>query len=405
MKNKVLSYIDQLKTEAIEIQRMLVKIPALGPENQGDGERQKANCLLAYLKKEKFSQLADYVAPDARVSSGNRPNILAKVSGKDQNKTLWIVSHLDVVPPGDPELWESDPFDLQVKGDILTGRGVEDNHHGLVASLLAGLAFTRQDLTPRINLGLLFVADEETGNKYGLEFMLQEHPEIFSQDDLFLVPDFGRPDSKMIEVAEKGMLWLKFTVTGKQCHASTPQEGINSLFASAALILELQRLYVAFPGQDNKFDPPISTFEATKKESNVPNINTIPGQDVFYLDCRILPDYKTEDVLAECRKICTKIELKHQVKIEVEVVHQESSPPTDPGHPFVKSLTGAVQEIYQVTPKTVGVGGGTVASFLRKKGYPALVWSTILGQAHRPNEQTKLSNIIGDAKVMALLAC
>ena len=53
--------------------------------------------------------------------------------------------------------------------------------------------------------------------------------------DAWYVTDDLREDGSQIEIAEKHMLWLKFTVTGKQCHASMPQMGVNSLHAAAAL--------------------------------------------------------------------------------------------------------------------------------------------------------------------------
>jgi len=51
-----------------------------------------------------------------------------------------------------------------------------------------------------------------------------------------------------------------------------------------------------------------ATFEPTKKEANVGNINTIPGEDVFCMDCRVLPEYDLKDVLAAIREIVRKIE-------------------------------------------------------------------------------------------------
>jgi succinyl-diaminopimelate desuccinylase len=51
----------------------------------------------------------------------------------------------------------------------------------------------------------------------------------------------------------------------------------------------------------------------------------------------------------------------------------------------------------------VGIGGGTVGAYLRKAGYPCVVWSTQDETMHAANEYAKISNIIGDAKVFAHL--
>ena len=86
---------------------------------------------------------------------------------------------MDVVPPGDLELWKTNPYQVVVDGDTLIGRGVEDNQHGLTSSLLVAHALQKLSVTPDLNLGLLFVADEETGNNLGIHYILEHHAEIF----------------------------------------------------------------------------------------------------------------------------------------------------------------------------------------------------------------------------------
>ena len=188
-------------------------------------------------------------------------------------------------------MWDQDPYTLRVDGDRLIGRGTEDDHHGIVTSLMAVKALLDLGLTPSRTVGLALVSDEETGSGKGLDFLLATQPHLFAPDDLIIVPDAGSPDSTLVEVAEKSILWLRLTLLGEQCHASRPSLGKNTLRAAAHVIVALEDLHREFPGENALFDPPVSTFEPTQKEANVENINTIPGRDVFYLDCRVLPEY------------------------------------------------------------------------------------------------------------------
>jgi Acetylornithine deacetylase/Succinyl-diaminopimelate desuccinylase and related deacylases len=205
------------------------------------------------------------------------------------------MTHMDVVPPGELSLWRADPFKAWVEKGRIYGRGVEDNQQDMVASIFAVKAFMAENLKPVYDVGIALVADEETGSKKGIEYVLN-NSEVFRPDDLIIVPDAGNSNGTMIEVAEKSILWLKIKTRGKQAHGSTPEKGINSFKAASFLITELQNLYQIFNKRDRLFSPPISTFEPTKKEANVPNINTIPGEDIFYMDCRILPAYQVEKV-------------------------------------------------------------------------------------------------------------
>jgi len=398
----VYSKIEGYRPEIIEMQRELTARPALGPENGGTGEHEKADYAKEQLLLLKPDTLFDIPAPDKRAAHGYRPNIVAVWDGKQKGSTVWILSHLDVVPPGDLSLWDGDPYEMRVEGDTIIGRGVEDNQHGIVSSYFAvkGILDSKQGIPRKV--GLVFVADEEIGSKYGLQYVLNERRDLFKEDDLIIVPDGGNDEGTMIEISEKSMLQLKFTITGVQCHASTPKRGKNSLVGAAKLIIELNTLKERFNLNNPIFKPQESTFEPTKIEANVPNVNTIPGRDVFYLDCRILPDYKVDDIINEARAINKKIAKELDLKIDVEAIHRQDCAPSTPvDSPVVTILAKAINKVTGREAKPMGIGGGTVAAFFRYEGLPAAVWSTISPTAHQPNEYCSIKNIITDAKIMA----
>ncbi len=398
----VCARIDGYSQKVIEIQRQLVAIPAVGPESDGQGERAKAELVKGMLQELGVDQVREFNAPDLRVPDGYRPNLLAKIFGKNRGKTVWVMAHLDVVPPGDLSKWESDPYVLKVDGDKLIGRGTEDNHQALVSALLAIKAIKEEGILPENSIGLAIVSDEETGSGFGLQYILDHHKEEFRRDDLIIVPDAGDPKGINIEIAEKSLLWLKIQTRGKQCHASTPELGNNAHRAAAHLIVELDSLYEIFSARDAMFDPPISTFEPTKKEANVPNINTIPGDDVIYLDCRVLPKYPLREVQVKIREMADKVERQFSVKIDVSIVQGgEAAPPTSPDAQVVRILSEGIRQVTGQEAKTIGIGGGTVAAIFRRAGLPAAVWGTIEDSAHQPNEYSRISNTLQDAKVLA----
>ncbi|THB63734.1 MAG: M20 family metallo-hydrolase [Desulfovibrio sp.] len=400
--DQVFAFLDKQRDLVIDLQKHLVAIPALGPDNDGDGEQAKAEWLKGRMQDMGFPRLENIDAPDTRVSAGFRPNIAGIIPGKDTSRTLWVIAHTDVVPSGDLELWDSDPWTLRVEDDVMYGRGVEDNHQGIVSGLLVAQALLDLNITPPINYGALMVADEETASLYGLDYVVAHRADLFSKDDIIVVPDFGVADSSLVEIAEKQMLWLKVSVKGKQCHASTPGQGVNSLVAASAFVVKLRELYAKFNQQDELFDPPTSTFEPTKKEANVPNVNTIPGLDVFYVDCRVLADYDLDAVLAEVKAMGEAIETEYNVRVEYDIVQRgEAAPNTAPDSEVVTRLAKGIKAVYNVEAKPAGVGGGTVAAFLRKRGYPTAVWATCVHNAHQPNESSLISTQIGDAKVLA----
>jgi succinyl-diaminopimelate desuccinylase len=396
--------IDSYAEAMIEMQCRLTAIPALGPENGGGGELEKSRLILSCLQKFGFPPLREINAPDPRVLSGIRPNLLTLLPGKDEGQRVWILTHTDIVPPGELTLWSHDPYRCIVKDGKIFGRGVEDNQQDMVASIFAAKAFLDEGIVPEKSFGLAFVADEETSSLLGLDYLLNHADNPFRKSDLIVVPDSGNEEGSIIEVAEKSILWLQIKTAGKQCHASKPDLGKNAFLAASHLVVRLNDLHEQFGAVDQLYEPPASTFQPTKKEANVPNVNTIPGCDVFYLDCRVLPAYRLTEILSAIRVLADEIEQRFGVVIVITPVQQIQAPPPTPHEaPVVAALQQAIRDVYKVEAVPAGIGAGTVAAHFRQRGYPAAVWCRITQTAHQPDESCLIANMLGNAKVYAHL--
>lgn len=404
MKEKIFSFIENSVEDMISLETLLTSIPALAPESGGEGELEKAIALEKWLRANGVSDLVRMDAPDSRVASGIRPNLVATIPGKDDSQRLWIMAHLDVVPEGEHSLWHSDPWKVQVRDGKVIGRGVEDNQQGLVSSVFAALAFVKQGILPERTIKLLFVADEEVGSKFGIQYLIENYS-LFRKEDLIIIPDGGNADGTEIEVAEKNICWLKVITKGKQTHAAMPDKGSNAFLAACDLALRIHALETSFfTARNPLFSPDRTTINPTKKEANVPNVNTIPGDDVFYVDMRILPEYPVATALAELRKLADAVEQQYAVKISFEIVQSNESRATSADSPVVAELARAVKSVYGVDAKPIGIGGGTVGAYIRKAGFDCVVWARMNETAHQPDESAELANIVGDAKVFAELA-
>lgn len=396
------SRIDELRKQCVEFLIRICSIPALGPDNEGTGEMPKYLVVRDAVRAVGPDREVEVHAPDDRVPDGVRPNLVAVFEGRDKSNTLWILTHIDVVPPGKRELWDHEPFEPYVENGFVRGRGVEDNGQALAASIFAVQAVKETCGLSR-NVGLVLVSDEECGSLYGLNYVLDQRPDLFKPDDLILVPDAGNKDGDHIEVAEKHFLHTRFTVRGEQGHASRPDLTRNSLRAAAHLIVELDKaLPERFTEENPFFNPPVSSFEPTRKDANVPNVNTIPGEDVFYMDSRVLPEVDLAMVLEEMKRVAATVADRFGVEVKVdESLKLEAPDPTPSDAPVVVALAEAVQEVYGVQARPVGIGGQTVAAFFRVRGLYAAVWEKMLGLAHAPNERIDIDNLVGNAKVFA----
>lgn len=402
MREKISEWLRGRASRVEELQAALTAIPALAPENGGEGELAKAELIGSWLDSV-GAVYERHDSPDPRVKSGIRPNIVATIPGETE-RSLWLFGHMDVVPPGDSAAWFSNPWQARRDGDYIYGRGVEDNQQAIVSMLLLAEAFAALKARPRFSLKLAFMADEERGSAHGLEFLLKTAPELFYPEDLYIVPDGGSPSGAAIEVAEKGQLWLKFTILGKQCHASTPQKGVNAFLAACDLALNIDKLNRLFNATNSLFDPPVSTFTPTKSEANVESVNILPGKDVFYVDCRLLPELAPARVLTEIERMAAETSVRYAAEIKTEIAQDNPASETSPDTPAVRRLSKAISEELGQRAFPVGVGGATVAAFLRRKGFAAAVWSCLENTCHQPNERSSITATLNDARVFANVA-
>ena len=396
---EIIGSIDASEDDMVRTMIEMIRIPALAPVNGGDGEGRKADYLMTQVQG--FDSVERVDVPDNTDPSVMRPNILARKNGKRKG-TVWIVAHMDVVPAGDPDLWDTPPFDPVYKDGKVYGRGTEDNGQSIISSMFASRFFLDQDLQG-MSMGVAYVADEETTSLMGIEYLLDHG--YFTEDDVIMVPDWGSPGGSEIELSEKHLVWLKFDIEGKTTHGSTPNLGINAYRVSTFLLADLMnKLEAEFSLNDDIYLPHMSTFEPTKRPATVENVNTIPGHDEFSMDIRLLPAYKIDDVVEMARTIARKHEEVTGAKITVtEIQRHTAGMPSSKDTPGYRALSEAIEEVTGNVPVAVGVGGGTCANFFRARGLNAYVWQCGGGTLHAPNEHVVMENLMTDTKVFATM--
>ncbi|MEM0134383.1 MAG: M20 family metallo-hydrolase [Thermoplasmatales archaeon] len=380
----------------IDLYSQMIEINAVNPAGGGRGEVARAE----FLKKEimKWSNDIKFEEYDAESNGIIRPNLLFFLDGKKE-KTVWFVAHMDTVSEGDPALWKYPPFKATIEGDKVYGRGSCDNGQGIISSLIVFKHFIDHRSEMQNNIGVILVADEEAGSKYGIDFVLEHRK--FTENDKFIVPDYGTPAGDSVEIAEKGVAWVKLTVIGKQCHASTPDAGKNAHRLARELEMRIDNdLHSRYNASDSEFTVPVSTFEPTKVDPGTSSINIIPGKESFYFDMRILPKYSIDDVINDVKNITEKFTKEFGVEVLLEIVNRsDPSKNTPKGKEFVEKFIESVKKVKGINVQSVGIGGGTCAAFFRKKGLDTIVWATLDETEHMPNEYAKISNIFGDANV------
>ena len=399
MKKEIFSEVERLKDDMVASLGRICRIPAVSPHNEGTGEEEKAKEIEKLVSELGLGKVEWRRVKDDVSRTGDRPSLFLEYEGASKRR-LCILTHVDVVPEGDLSFWTHDPYDPVVKDGRIYGRGVSDNGAALIASLYALKALSNLGVTPAFTVCLGFLADEEMGSLYGVKPLIEQG--LFREDDLVIAPDSGNSEGNFIEISEKARLKLEFVVTGKQVHASSPNTGLNACRVANLFSVELdEALHKAFPDEDDLFDPPVSTFEPTRRFANVPNLNTVPGKERFGFDCRVLPSVSLDDVLSVVNKVKDDVAARTGATIELDAGRADAPLPTSRDSDIVRLNVSSVKEVLNVEPALGGIGGGTFAAFFRSRGIPAVVWEQQGDTAHQPDEYAEIEHLVNNAKVFA----
>ncbi len=112
------------------------------------------------------------------------------------SETFGIIGHVDTVPAGDLSTWEHDPYSGEVFGDVVYGRGVQDDKGPVIAALFAVKALENRGYHFNKKIRFIFGTDEETLWRGIAKYNQKEAP-----IDLGFSPDAEFP----VTYAEKGL--------------------------------------------------------------------------------------------------------------------------------------------------------------------------------------------------------
>ncbi|WP_276091259.1 M20 family metallo-hydrolase [Pedobacter sp. JY14-1] len=195
--------------------------------------------------------------------------------------TLLLNSHHDTVKPNSG--YTRDPYDAAVEDGRLYGLGSNDAGGCLVALVGTFLYFyEREDLN--YNICLATTAEEEISGNNGLELVLPDLGEL----EFAIV---GEPTQMNLAIAERGLLVLDCTVTGKAGHAAR-EEGENAIY-KALKDIEWFRNY-QFSKVSEVFGPLKMTVTIINAGSQH---NVVPATCTFTVDVRVTDAYTNEEVL------------------------------------------------------------------------------------------------------------
>ncbi len=326
------------------------------------------------------------VRVEVREVEPGRSNLLARVPG--EGPPILCMGHLDTVPPGSG--WETDPFSPRWEGERLTGLGSCDMKGGVAAMVSALVALLRAG--KRREMWGLFTVGEEV-NSIGARKALEDW--LLGRDfQLLVVPE---PTGLKMGIAEKGVLWIRFTLKGEGGHASMAK-GPRALEEGCRLALDLvERVRKTGPFHSLLG---ASTAEITQFHGGW-KTNVIPPHAVMEVDLRLVPGLEPETLIDSLESLVEG----RGVEVELEIVNNR--PPVESmDSPALEDFARAAGEVMGREVERVGlpyysdisavVPGIEVPFVLFGPGDPML--------AHAPGEWVDGGEVETVARVLERLA-
>lgn len=181
-------------------------------------------------------------APQVLESAPERGNLVVRLRGDGSQRPLLLLSHLDVVPV-EPEQWTHPPFAGEVADGFVWGRGAIDSKLTTAVGLQVLRLCQRLNLPLKRDLVVVAAADEELGATYGVQWLAQNHPEVFDSEygineagGFALLVD-GQP-LYTCQVGEKGGANLDLVAHGRPGHSSVPHDE-NPIFYLGQILSQM----------------------------------------------------------------------------------------------------------------------------------------------------------------------
>ena len=159
-------------------------------------------------------------------SGKNRSNFIASLNSSLPSKEkIILLNHIDVVP-AEKKDWNKDPFSGLVQNQYIHGRGALDMKGMSIIELMTFILLKRSGYSKR-NIVFFATADEESGSKFGVEYLLDRYPEFFkanfviNEGGIGTINGFNKEEKIFnIGISEKSPCWLDLTVNGEAGHGS-----------------------------------------------------------------------------------------------------------------------------------------------------------------------------------------
>jgi acetylornithine deacetylase len=418
LETKILEEVSEKRGEMIGFLQSLVRIPSVVGK---EGDVQK------FIEK-KFRSLnlaVDVWEPDlkqlkkhpayfrttscAKFGYKGRPNVVGKLKGSGQSRSLMLAGHVDVVSCEPVKEWKRDPWGAEIVGNKLYGRGSADMKGGIASMVYAIESVLESGVRPKGDITVAATIEEEDG---GIGGALATILKGYRADAVINPEPMGDYE---IGIASAGVMYFRVKIVGKSAHAATAHFGVNA-------IDKILQIHEALTELNQKRQATIRYAPAETSPEMKGHVTTINTGRIFggdwpstvagwaEMECRVgwPPGEQLEDVKKEIEHTIEKVAkrdswLRYHPPV-VEWFGWRAEPhEQNPQHPFVQGVSKLIQDMTRKKPTLVGGDAGLdTRFFVRYANIPAITLGPKGFNLHSIDEHVDIDSVVETAKIIAL---
>ncbi len=364
-------------SKTLELAKSLISKASVTPDDQGC-----QSIMIERLKKIGFE-----IHP---LRFGDVDNFWAKHG--NSGPVFAFAGHTDVVPAGNENAWNTEPFEPTIKDGYLYGRGAADMKGGLASMVTATENFINENPNHNGTIAFLITSDEEGVAINGTVKVMDYLDDSNQKIDYCLI---GEPSSTAVtgdvmKNGRRGSLNGEIIVKGKQGHVAYPHLAENPIHLITPVLNDLCN-----QEWDNGNDYfPATSFQISNIHSGDGVTNVIPGEAKVLFNFR----YSTETTKEELKSKVHEILDAHNLNYSVDWFHT-GYPFLTPKGELVSACVSAVKKIKGITPELSTSGGTSDGRFIAEEGTQVIELGPVNATIHQVNESVLVQDLEDLSKI------
>jgi putative selenium metabolism hydrolase len=231
-------------------------------------------------------------------------NLIGRIGSGSE--IIAIDTHVDTVGIGNLDEWERDPYAAVLEDGIIYGRGTSDQKGPMASMVYAGKMIKELDLLDDYTLYMVATVQEEDCDGLCWQYIVNE---VGIRPDVVVITE---PTNLGVYRGHRGRMEIGITTSGKSCHASAPERGVNAIYKMNPIINEIEKLNERL--KEDEFLGK-GTVAVTYIECDTPSFNAVPPRCYIHLDRRLSRGETKEIAVQEVEDAVKRAGIEAEVNV------------------------------------------------------------------------------------------